>query len=168
MNSASPVVQVRSRKSEDTYKGGERSRSSSVNQQNGSKRSGSVTRAPGVNGLNSHPVQMPSETVAPANRGNGSIPRSVPQVTGKPRANMAQAREARLPRESLADFADFIRSTGPPGETPSNTGAASGGNAFTRAAGPSAVRTMSGSVSAAKASIDNSRASTSTNPNRPR
>ncbi|OIW28519.1 hypothetical protein CONLIGDRAFT_681473 [Coniochaeta ligniaria NRRL 30616] len=164
MNSV-PIVQVRSGKSEDTHKGGERSRSSSVNQQNGLKRSTSVTRPPGINGLNSHPVL--SDTLSTASRGNGPIPRSVPPKASKTRANGPQARDARLPRESIADFADFIRSTGPPGE-PANSGMANGGNAFTRAAGPSAVRTVSGSVPVSTASIHSSRASTSTNPNRPR
>lgn len=164
MNS-SPIVQVKSRKSEDTYKGGERSRSSSVNQQNGAKRSTSVTRAPGINGLNSNPVL--SDTVPSASRGGGPIPRSVPPMANKTRTNAPQARDARLPRESMADFADFIRSTGPPGEVP-NGGITNGGNAFTRAAGPSAVRAVSGPVRVSKGSIDSSRASTSTNPNRPR
>lgn len=167
MNS-SPIVQVRSRKSEDTYKAGERSRSSSVNQQNRVKRSTSVTRAPGINGLNSHPVQVPSETVSTASRGSGPIPRSFPSATTtKTRPNAPQARDARLPRESIADFADFIRSTGPPGEVASG-GVTNGGNAFTRTAGPSAGRTDSRPVPLSKASIDSSRVSTSTNPNRSR
>lgn len=159
------MVQVRSRQSEDTYKPAERSRSSSVNQQNAVKRSTSVTRTPGINGLNSHPVT--SDTAATASRGSGTIPRSVPTIASKTRPSASQARDARLPRESVADFADFIRSTGPPGEATA-AAAPNGGNAFTRAAGPSAVRTA-GPVPTSKGSIDSTnRASTSTNPNRPR
>ncbi|KAB5535106.1 hypothetical protein GE09DRAFT_350096 [Coniochaeta sp. 2T2.1] len=164
MNSI-PVVQVRSRKSEDAHKGGDRSRSSSVNQQNGVKRSTSVTRTPGINGLNSHPVL--AQGVSTASRGSGSAPRSVPPTANKARVNTPQARDARLPRESVADLADFIRSSGPPGEAPSG-GIANGASAFARASGPAASRTVSGPLPMSKASIDSNRVSTSANPNRPR
>lgn len=46
----------------------------------------------------------------------GVVPRSIPPMPSKNRGtNGPQAREARLPRESLAEFAEFIRSTGPSG-----------------------------------------------------
>lgn len=130
-----------------------------ANQQNGIKRSTSVSRA---TGLNSHPVAPAvSDAVVVTTRANGPVPRSVPPVPSNPRSNGPQARDARLPRESLADFADFIRSTGPPlPVAPPN-----GVNAFNRAAGQGAVRSSSGGPSpVAKASIDSNR----TNPSRSR
>ncbi|KXX74414.1 hypothetical protein MMYC01_209191 [Madurella mycetomatis] len=46
----------------------------------------------------------------------GVVPRSTPPLPSKPRAaNGPQPRDARLPRESLTEFAEFIRSTGPSG-----------------------------------------------------
>lgn len=171
MNS-SPVAKVRSRKSDEAHKDGERPRSSSVNQHNVVKRSTSATRRPGINGPGSNPVQVPSDTSPTASRGAGHIPRSAPSTAAtKTRPNAPLARDAKLPRESTADFADFIRSTGPPGEV-TNSGMANGGggNAFTRAVGPttSAIRTVSGPGPLPKASVESRRVSTSTNPNRPR
>lgn len=65
------------------------------------KRSGSVTRA---TGLRSHPVDMVAEDKA-----------RPPLSMANRRGPGPQARDARLPRESILEFADFIRATGPPG-----------------------------------------------------
>lgn len=73
-------------------------------------------------------------------------------MPSKPRpSNGPQARDARLGRESLSEFADFIRSTGP------------AGGSVTSAAGPSPGRVRNqGSVS------NISMVSTTSNPNRPK
>ncbi|KAI0853192.1 hypothetical protein F5Y00DRAFT_134509 [Daldinia vernicosa] len=98
----------RFQRSEDTRQT-ERSRSSSI------KRTASFTKQTnlGSNPLGSHPpTDLPfagkfSEVISNA-------PASIPP---KSRSGMAaQAREARVAGESLQDFANFIRSTGPPGE----------------------------------------------------
>lgn len=65
------------------------------------RRSASVTRA---TGLRSHPVDLPVED-------KGRPPVSMSNKRGP----APQARDARLPRESILEFADFIRATGPPG-----------------------------------------------------
>lgn len=67
------------------------------------KRSASITRS---TGLRSHPVEIAVDEkgrppVSMANRSRG--------------ASVAQAREAKIPRESVLEFAEFIRATGPPG-----------------------------------------------------
>lgn len=146
------MVPVKSRKSEEARLAGDRSRSSSVNRPTDLNRSTSV----------SHPSalrQYPSnDAQANVGRPNGPITRTAPADAIKSRPNAPQARDARLPRESLADFAEFIRSTGPPGES----GSVVGGNAFTRAAGSGAVRNPGGPLSAPKESIESSRASMST------
>lgn len=114
-------------------------------------------------------MQAPSDTAPIASRGTGPTFRSFPSTSTKTRPNPPVARDAKLPRESLADFADFIRSSGPPGEA-SNSGMGNGGNAFTRAATstPSAVRTVGGPAPLPKASVESKRVSPSTSANRPR
>lgn len=169
-NGVSPVASGKPRRSEDAYRAADRSRSSSVvnqaNQQHrpGSTRSGSVSR---VTGLNSHPVTPSGYDVGQtANRANVTAPRSAPQASPKDRAKGPQARDPRLPRESLADFAEFIRSTGPAGEpaaAPSTSG-----NAFTRAAGQSAPVRPAGPVSVASGLTKASTSSSRTNLGRPR
>ncbi|KAM7200104.1 hypothetical protein V8F33_004037 [Rhypophila sp. PSN 637] len=127
----SPVVPVKVRRSEDARGNGERSRSSSLVKPNEVKRSGSISRTNG-----------------------GSESRL------SNRTNPPQARDARMPRESLADFAEFIRSTGPNGNvaSPARSGPA-----------PNVMRNAAGPVSVSKASIDSGRPSTTlSNPNRPR
>lgn len=125
------------------------------------RRSTSVTRA---TGLRSHPVELPADPGRPpvsmSNRARGPAP---------------QARDPRVPRESIVEFAEFIRATGPPGAeaTPvanmgpkrspslmrssSATPTASGSNASTEVRRPS----MGGSISRARlqardATVDNS------------
>ncbi|KAI1502910.1 hypothetical protein F5X99DRAFT_147636 [Biscogniauxia marginata] len=99
-NNSPKAPSPRSRKSEDT----KRSRSSSL------KRSISITKA---TGLSSHPP-----TAFPINgRYGGTVPRA-PSTSSRVRTGtVPQARDARVPRESMNDFAEFIRSTGPPGDT---------------------------------------------------
>ncbi|KAK1829105.1 hypothetical protein QBC39DRAFT_415086 [Podospora conica] len=89
----SPVMTVKTRKSDDV-RNGDRSRSSSfVQQAPDLRRSTSAT---------------PSTTMPDVQR--------VQSVPSKPRAaNPPQARDARLPRESVAELAEFLRSTGPNG-----------------------------------------------------
>ncbi|KAI0164449.1 hypothetical protein GGR52DRAFT_123899 [Hypoxylon sp. FL1284] len=96
-HSASPKLPNKSDKSETKFF--ERSRSSSAS----IKRSVSITKQ---TSLGSHPpTDVPIAATLPAS------------VAPKGRsAVIPQAREARIPQESLQDFADFIRSTGPPGE----------------------------------------------------
>ncbi|KAH7026281.1 uncharacterized protein B0I36DRAFT_365869 [Microdochium trichocladiopsis] len=105
----------------------ERSRSSSI------QRSMSVTKP---SGLNSHPVTEPGS----AGKLNGPVPRSGQYSPTKTRssASAQQARDARVPRESLQDFAAFIRSTGPPGEpaAPQRVGTGGSGNGYRQSSGP--------------------------------
>lgn len=129
----SPVIPVKVRRSEEARGNGDRSRSSSLVKPNELTRSGSISRTSG--GL--------SESRA------------------SNRANAPQARDARLPRESLADFAEFIRSTGPNGSVAPQASQSS------RA--PTVVRNTAGPVPISKTSIDSGRPSTTlSNPNRPR
>ncbi|KAI1133399.1 hypothetical protein F5Y10DRAFT_274282 [Nemania abortiva] len=97
----SPNASHRSGKSVDN-KARERSRSSSIT------RTLSVTKS---TGLASHPPDM----VANGMYGNTSS-KALPPVSLRNRTGpVPQARDARVPRESIQDFAEFIRSTGPPG-----------------------------------------------------
>ncbi|KAI1416318.1 hypothetical protein F5Y13DRAFT_130617 [Hypoxylon sp. FL1857] len=129
----SPKPPSRYQKSEDA-KFTERSRSSSI------KRSVSITKQ---TSLGSHPpTDLPI-----TGKYSGSISSQPISAPPKSRSGaVPQAREARIPRESLQDFADFIRSTGPPGDH---------GSQFNRA-NTSAVRSAPGHV-AKSASIDSRR-----------
>ncbi|UKZ62823.1 uncharacterized protein TrAtP1_004058 [Trichoderma atroviride] len=91
----SPVAAKASRKSEDLM------RSSPVS----SNASPSIPRAQPAN------AQASSESTA---KFSGPIPRAPAGASG--RTGGAQARDARAPGESLADFAEFIKSTGPAGD----------------------------------------------------
>ncbi|AEO62245.1 uncharacterized protein THITE_2106203 [Thermothielavioides terrestris NRRL 8126] len=154
----SPVVSVKTRKSEEARQNGSRSRSSSVHR-NDARPSTSATRS---SGSPTHPVtdghQSNKNFPAAAGKHGGVVPRSIPPMPSKPRAaNGPQARDARLGRESLAEFAEFIRSTGPAG----------GSAAATLNASPGVGRTRHpGSVS--NVSIETGRTSTTSNPNRPK
>ncbi|KAI2640000.1 hypothetical protein GGS21DRAFT_504507 [Xylaria nigripes] len=97
----SPKASYRSGRSDDAMTGGH-SRSSSI------RRSISFGRSAG-----SHPTDtmVNGKFTAGSLKGLQSVP---------PRTHMGpppQARDARISRESIQDFADFIRSTGPPGES---------------------------------------------------
>ncbi|KAK8109794.1 hypothetical protein PG999_007931 [Apiospora kogelbergensis] len=86
----------------DDSKHPERSRSSSM------KRSLSLNKS---TGLSSHPPQVHGDAKLA-----GPVPRAPPvSMATQGRMGAGQARDARIPRESLQDFAQFIRSTGPPG-----------------------------------------------------
>ncbi|KAM0502056.1 hypothetical protein ACHAPB_004865 [Verticillium nonalfalfae] len=137
----SPVAGPKSRRSEDVRVADrERSHPSS---NTAVKRSGSTSRA---TGLNSHPVSEPKPNAKPT----GYIPRAPPNAsTNRSKSGGPQARDARVPRESMIDFADFIRSTGPTGEN-----------------GPAPLRNGNGQVPSVKNSIDSRRVSS--NSNRPR
>ncbi|KAK1750568.1 hypothetical protein QBC47DRAFT_119223 [Echria macrotheca] len=109
----SPVIPVKTRKSEEARQTGDRSRSSSFAQSTEIKRSISVSRSTGGA---SQAVDSQRKNSLQNVQSNTSAPRSGPSVPAKPRGVIPQApRDARLPRESLAEFADFIRSTGPDG-----------------------------------------------------
>ncbi|KAI9742253.1 MAG: hypothetical protein M1818_004153 [Claussenomyces sp. TS43310] len=74
---------------------------------------GSVTR---TTGLRSNP---PAEALRP----NSSRP--VSKASSRVRSIAAQARDARAEHDSISDFAEFIRTTGPPGEiTPTSASSA--------------------------------------------
>ncbi|GAW18516.1 hypothetical protein ANO14919_079920 [Xylariales sp. No.14919] len=99
---SSPKTSHKTRKSDDG-KFGERSRSSSI------KRSISVNKS---TGLSSHP---PSDMGVNGKYSNTTSKSSPPVSLMNRTGPTPQARDARVPRESMQDFADFIRSTGPPG-----------------------------------------------------
>ncbi|KAL8376197.1 hypothetical protein RB595_007347 [Gaeumannomyces hyphopodioides] len=111
----SPVARPKSRMSEDVQVHlGDRTRSSPTSAT--PPRSGESRRTQSVSqstGLTSHPVSLPSGVKL-----TGPIPRAPPGVVSKIRVVGPQARDARVPRESLSDFADFIRGTGPSGGGP--------------------------------------------------
>ena len=136
----SPAVQTpKGRKSEDARQAnGERSRSSSLAKP---KRSMSVTG--GAQGLSSHPPlpPPPAPVEQPSGRLIGSIPLGPPDMEFQSRPSGPQARDARVPQESTADIAEFIRQTGPAGEIPPGASAAAGGRR------PSAVGSMRNGVS---------------------
>ncbi|KAK0670572.1 hypothetical protein QBC41DRAFT_73669 [Cercophora samala] len=166
--SGSPVISVKTRKSEDMRQSTPRSRSSSAVRPG---EMGGVGGTPGSNNNNNnnkprsvgHVHQQSTDThhslrsyPTSTSKHGGVVPRSTPPGPSKPRGNIAQARDARLPRESMAEFAEFIRSTGPPG------GGAAPVNAL---AGPGGSRNP-GMVS--MASVASSKGSMTSNPNRPR
>ncbi|KAL2175850.1 uncharacterized protein P884DRAFT_204839 [Thermothelomyces heterothallicus CBS 202.75] len=157
---ASQVVSIKTRKSEEACRNGSRSPSSSV-PRNDAK---SPSSAPRSSGSGSHSVtdgHHPSRSfgLAPAKH-NGVVPRSIPPVPSKPRAtNGPQARDARLERESLAEFAEFIRSTGPDG--------ARAASANANGSSGSGRRRNQGSISNGDVGTT-SLASATSNPNRPR
>ncbi|KAK4144274.1 uncharacterized protein C8A04DRAFT_11640 [Dichotomopilus funicola] len=112
---SSSVVSVKTRKSEEARRSTAR-RSSSVPRNS----AGTPTSAPRSSGSGSHSlsdVHQATRNLPSGITKNGTVvPRSIPPVPTKPRGtNGPQARDPRLARESIAEFAEFIRSTGPPG-----------------------------------------------------
>ena len=150
----SPVMTVKGRKSEDARHNGERSRSPSVARPGEVKRSTSVARstAPTTN-------SQRKNSQSSSGSGPGAALRSTPSVRTKSRP-LVQARDARLPRESLSEFADFIRSTGP------NGGSMTPANALRPSTAATAA--TAATVTGSKVSIDSGRVSTTSNPNRKR
>jgi len=136
----SPVIAYKTRRSEEARQNGDRSRSSSFAQSNDLKRSSSVSRSTPT----AEYQRKNSFNTAQANASSSSVAgsRSVPSVPVKSRVNgpVPQARDARLPRESLSEFAEFIRSTGP--------------------SGGSIVRTATPPAAVPKSSVETPRAST--------
>ncbi|KAK9782636.1 hypothetical protein AB5N19_09215 [Seiridium cardinale] len=150
LNNGSPAVHHKSRRSEDV-KQAERSRSSSL------KRSLSVTKS---TGLSSHPPEHQSSA-----KTNGKLSGPVPRAPPVSMANYhartaatAQARDARVPRESISDFADFIRSTGPAGgkapptraTPPPSTHNRSASGSVTQSSSIDTTRPRQGSISRAR------------------
>lgn len=112
----SPALRPKSRKSEDVQTQlADRTRSSptsSVARLGDSRRTQSVSQA---TGLSSHPVNVSPST---GRKLTGPIPRAPPGMVSRIRVVGPQARDARVPKESLSEFADFIRATGPSGSGP--------------------------------------------------
>jgi hypothetical protein len=134
----------KSRKSEDARFANDRSRSSSNSTD--LKRTPSVTMA---TGLNSHPIPRDisrdvSRDIPASTQLNGPIPRAPSSAGGsRSKVNPPQARDARVPRESVMDFAEFIRSTGPAGDN-----------------SPAPLRNLGGTIPSVKNNLDGRRVST--------
>lgn len=99
ITNGSPVMSIKVRKSEDRPSA-TRSRSSSDNRSVELKRTGSVTR-----------TAPPAYPIAEL---RGPVPRAPPTQPGISRGG-PQPRDARTARESMADFAKWIRDSGPSG-----------------------------------------------------
>lgn len=153
----------KSRKSEDVNRQA-RSRSSSLNNRAEGKRSTSVARPTPLDLRVTEASNSKLSGAAPLSP--RSIAPSMMSVSSKPRGSISQAREARVPRESLADFADFIRETGPVGGAAAPAPAIRNNNPPMTGSVSNAVRNMSSSMSMSKTSMDSSKASTFSN--RPR
>ncbi|KAI3400096.1 hypothetical protein diail_4326 [Diaporthe ilicicola] len=106
------------RKSEDARQSTrDRAASAATSRSGDVKRSGSVTR---LSPLSSHPVDLPEDESV-----NGPSPRAPPvSMANRARGAAPQARDARVPRESLVEFAEFIRATGPSGASGADPGPA--------------------------------------------
>ncbi|EHA57279.1 hypothetical protein MGG_09259 [Pyricularia oryzae 70-15] len=138
----SPVLRPKSRKGDET-KFQEHSRSASTPtggpRASDLKRSASVSRA---GALSSHPINEGAPL-------SGPIPRAPGLTPSKSHGAGPQARDARIPLESLTEFADFIRATGPPG--------ASGGiGASFRAPASGPARSTAGPAAGPKQSLESS------------
>jgi hypothetical protein len=103
-------VSGKGRKSEDARQSNrDRAASAATTKSGEVKRSGSVRR---LSPLSSHPVVDTPEGETSA----GSQSRAPPvSMANRARGAAPQARDARVPRESLVEFAEFIRATGPSG-----------------------------------------------------
>lgn len=151
---------VKSRKSEDARQPGERSRSSSMNNRLDRKRSASVTH---VTTSDTQTV----ETTASTLKLTGPVPRSPRSVVGpsansavsRPRGAGPQARDARVPQESLADFAEFIRGTGPASDSAAPPPASTTRNSAMNGSVSNAMRGLN-TAAGTKAVADSKRAST--------
>jgi len=123
---ASMSMGTKGHRSEDS-KSVDRSRSSSI------QRTLSMTKS---NGPISHPAGEPTS----AGKLNGPVPRSGQYSPTKTRSSASpqQARDPRVPRESLQDFAAFIRTTGPQGEPmpPKRVGTGGSGNGYRQPSAP--------------------------------
>lgn len=112
---------------------------------NSNKSTKSISRATGLN--SNPPLESRTTPKSPAKLHKpGTVPRSnqnTANVGSRIRPNAPQARDARVERDSISDFADFIRSTGPPGVSlpPTSNGPRGQNGAVHK---PSAVRTAAG------------------------
>ncbi|KAK0614039.1 hypothetical protein B0T14DRAFT_570025 [Immersiella caudata] len=142
----SPVAAFKTRRSEEARQNGDRSRSSSFAQSSELKRSSSISRPSDAQRKNSLGIVQSNVS----NTSQWSAPSVPAKSPAKSRANgpAPQARDARLPRESVTELADFIRSTGP--------------------SGGSIVRTPTAPSTVAKPSTDTPRVSTTSSINRNR
>ncbi|KAK0616034.1 hypothetical protein B0T17DRAFT_510582 [Bombardia bombarda] len=160
----SPVLPGKNRKSEEARQLGDRSRSSSSARPSDLSISTSVARTAVAPAYPFPDIQRNSSSYSTisANAGKSvvSASRSAPAIPPKSRSNAPQARDARMPRESVADLADFIRSTGPIGGAVAPAIRAPGPSAVYNPAGPVPVPSTGGGHS--------SRTSTASNPNRVR
>ncbi|KAK1783415.1 hypothetical protein QBC45DRAFT_87355 [Copromyces sp. CBS 386.78] len=102
-STGSPIIAVRTRKSLDTRRDSDRSRSSSSNRKKGAKKD--------KDAHSQHPMPELKRN-SNNSTASGPILHAIPQP---PRPHPPQARDPRINRESVADFADFIRATGPTG-----------------------------------------------------
>jgi len=66
-------------------------------------------------GLHSNPANDTPRSVKSSKDSFSQSPRPATKTGARVRPGVAQARDARIDRDSVGDFADFIRSTGPPG-----------------------------------------------------
>ncbi|CAK7202977.1 hypothetical protein SEUCBS139899_005704 [Sporothrix eucalyptigena] len=157
LHDGSSIV-VKSRKSEDTRQPGDRSRSSSVNNRSDDKRSASISRA---NTFDSRSTETTStvKLSGPVPRSPRSIAPSVNSMSSRARGPGPQARDARVPRESLADFAEFIRGTGPSGGSVVPPAPVSRSGTMNGSVS-NAMRGLNGAAAMSKTSIDSGRVST--------
>ncbi|KAK3402731.1 hypothetical protein B0T20DRAFT_399009 [Sordaria brevicollis] len=126
-STGSPLIAVRTRKSQDTHRDSDRSRSSSSNRKKDAKKEKDVH--------SQHPMPELKRN-SNNSTASGPILHAIPQP---PRAHPPQARDPRIARESVADFAEFIRATGPTGINTAGMNRLSGGQ--------SGLRNVSGPVS---------------------
>ncbi|KAL1835636.1 hypothetical protein VTJ49DRAFT_6300 [Mycothermus thermophilus] len=147
ISNGSPVVSIKTRKSEEARQNGSRSRSSSVPRTDSRTPPGaSAPRSSGSLTHSNSDLYQPS-----TGKLSGVVPRSMPPMSSKSRGGRGLlAKDARLERENLSDLADFLRSTGPAG-------------------GPSSMPAkLRNQTSVSNMSIDTGRISTTSNPNRPK
>ncbi|KAJ2903235.1 hypothetical protein MKZ38_010187 [Zalerion maritima] len=146
-SNSSPAIPVKVRKSEDRPTA-TRSRSSSDNKSMDLRRTASVNKP---SSLSSQPI---SEL-------KGPVPRAPAMgVSGNGRGAAAQARDARVTRDSMADFAKWIRSTGPdavPGPAPM-----SGAMSARNASGPPSILNKSSMETSRRVDTASSAGSSST------
>ncbi|KAK3378602.1 hypothetical protein B0H63DRAFT_252227 [Podospora didyma] len=160
LSTGSPVLPVKSRKSEDARQNGDRSRSSSVARPNDLKRSPSISRttAPTSYFPESQRHTSNSNSISSTiGRPSGTVPRSSTAMSSRSRVSGPQARDARLPRESVAELAEFIRSTGPSGG-PATSNPPSGSSPLRNAPGGLAKSSLeSGRVSSSASNMSRMR-----------
>ncbi|KAJ4419775.1 hypothetical protein N0V85_000846 [Neurospora sp. IMI 360204] len=103
-STGSPKTAVKPRKSQDLCRDSDRSRSSSSNRKKDAKKD--------KDAHSQHPMPELKRNSNNSPTTSGPILHAIPQP---PRAHPPQARDPRISRESVADFAVFIRATGPTG-----------------------------------------------------